>query len=114
MAVDLTDAPTRPALVLQLEQEMAAGGRACGARCACHGNIRCLRAAHPHDVDDAHPHLGRGPDGQLVQWVHTDQHGPFLTAGEVAEQAATARREHTLAMLETLDLDVLRAALGGA
>lgn len=119
--MDLTDAPRRPALIEQLEQEMASDAPRCGAKCACHGDILCLRAEHPHDHDadmgpgqprgNVSPHLGRDADGQLVQWLHTDQHGPMLSAGEVAEQAAAARREHTLAVLGTLDLDVLREAL---
>lgn len=122
MSIDpLADQPRRPALIEQLEQEMASDEPRCGASCACHGGILCLRAEHPHDHDadmgpgqprgNVSPHLGRGADGQLVQWLHTDQHGPVLTAGQVAEQAAAARREHTVAMLESLDLDVLAAAL---
>lgn len=115
MSIDpLTGSARKPPLVEQLEQDqaaIAAGAEACGASCACHGNAVCARTAHPHDVDDAHPHVGYGPDGQLVQWVHTEQHGPVLTDEQVAEQAAAARREHTRSLLGTLDLDELRAAL---
>lgn len=90
---------------------ITAGADACYASCACHGGIVCQRTAHDHDVDQAVPHLGYDADGQLVQWIHTDEHGPTLTLDEVAEQAATARREHTRQILAGLDLAELRAAL---
>jgi hypothetical protein len=98
-------------LIAAEQAAIAAGADACYASCACHGNILCLRAAHDHDVDQAVPHLGYDADGQLVQWIHTDEHGPALTADEIAEQAAAARREHTRQILTGLDLDELRAAL---
>lgn len=99
--------------LLDAEQAAITAGTAdaCYSKCACHGDIICLRAAHPHDVDQAHPHIGYDPDGQLVQWAHTDEHGPVLTADQVAAQAATTRREHTRTLLAQLDLDELRAAL---
>lgn len=100
--------------LLEAEQAaIAAGATPCGARCACHGDTQCQRTEHPHDVDEAHPHLGYDADGQLVQWLHTDEHGPTLIADEVADQVATARREHTRLVIAGLDLDELRAALAG-
>ncbi len=105
-----------PGDVLADEQAAIAAGTAkpCGAACACHGGVVCLRAEHPHDVDNVVVHLGRDEGGQLVQWVHTDEHGPVLTDDQVAEQTAQARRDHTRAWLSGIDLDELRTALAGA
>lgn len=99
-----------------IDEQQAAikrGADACATRCACHGHTVCLRTVHDHDVGRATPHLGYGADSQLIQWVHTDEHGPILTDDQVAEHVATARREHTRQMLADLDLDELRAALAG-
>lgn len=99
-------------LITAEQAAIAAGADACNASCACHGGIVCQRAAHPHDDDQAVPHIGVDADGQLVQWTHTDEHGPILTDDQVAEQTAAARIEHTRQVLAGLDLDELRAALG--
>lgn len=90
---------------------IAAGGDACGDSCACHGGIVCRRAAHPHDADQAAPHVGIAADGTLVQWVHTDEHGPVATVEQAATTLADVRRAHTVALLDSLDLEVLAAAL---
>lgn len=88
-----------------------AGAAACGARCACHGDVRCLRAVHAHVAGDASPHVGRDAFGELLQWVHTEAEGPMLTGAEVAEQLAAARREVTRKLIDGIDLSELRKAL---
>lgn len=106
--------PTRHPLHELLNAErlaVAAGKDACGASCACHGDVVCQRAAHPHDDDQAAQHVGVDATGQLVQWVHTEQHGPMLTAAAAAQMLADTRRSHTLALLDGLDLEVLAAEL---
>lgn len=109
------DPDARPDILqaLDIEQAAVASGEAtaCGASCACHGAVACLRAEHPHDVGNAHPHVGRDAGGNLVQWEHTDAHGPMLTADEVAAQVAEVRRAHTRALLDSLDLDLVRELL---
>jgi hypothetical protein len=57
---------------------------------------------------DTHPHVGMNADQSLVQWEHTGQHGPVLTEAQVNEALAAARRAHTYAVLDGIDLDVLR------
>ncbi len=74
--------------VVAAEQaQVAAGSDGCGYSCHCHGDITCLRTPHPHDPDqdmgedrprgNVVPHVGRDPQGQLVQWVCTDSVGCY-------------------------------------
>jgi hypothetical protein len=94
------------------------GGEICGASCPCHGGVVCRLAPHAHgdpvtrpdgSMDtDTHPHVGMNADQSLVQWEHTGQHGPVLTEAQVNEALAAARRAHTYAVLDGIDLDVLR------
>lgn len=87
------------------------GTKTCGAHCACHGDHVCLRAPHPHEPADAQPHIGTDADGELVQWIHTIDDGPMLTAEDVERQVVEARRERTRALLADLDHSMLREAL---
>lgn len=106
----------KPPLLVQLETDqaaIAAGAVPCAASCGCHGATACLRVEHPHDDDQAVPHLGHDTTGELVQWVHTDRHGPMLTAEEADQAAVDARLARTRELLAALDLDELRAALAG-
>lgn len=91
----------------------------CGASCACHGNVVCrLAPGHAHgdtvtradgSTDtDTHPHVGMNADQEIVQWEHTDAHGPQLTEAQVSESESAARRAHTYALLDGLDVTVLR------
>jgi hypothetical protein len=56
-------------LVSAEQAAIAAGGAGCGYRCACHGNVLCLRLVHPDEADNQVPHLGRDEGGDLVQWT---------------------------------------------
>lgn len=111
--------------LVEAERAAVAGGtaQACGSSCACHDDVTCVRVQHPHDSEadmgpdrprgDVVPHAGYTPTGELVQWIHTAEHGPILTSAEVAAEAVRVRREHTRTWLASLDLDELRAALAG-
>lgn len=92
-------------------QVLAGSLPGCGFACphGCHGDQVCIRVEHPHhgdhwrdsagvylpggDVPEGAefvpehrvPHVGRGPDGELVQWC-----GPHHTAQQVAEYAQAA------------------------
>jgi hypothetical protein len=84
----------------------AEGEQQCGASCACHGAVTCARR-RGHAADE--PHIGHDGCGDLVQWVHNeDEHGPMKSMDDVASEAAAAKRAATYALLDGLDVDVLR------
>jgi len=126
-------------LIAAEEAQVKAGSMpGCGYRCpaGCHGEQQCIRVEHVHHGDhwrdgagvylpgedrpegaafiaeDRVPHVGRGPDGELVQWC-----GPHLTAEQIAEakaQTEADRAEATRAFLAGLDPGVLREFLAPA
>jgi hypothetical protein len=102
-------------LVAAEEAQVKAGtADGCADTCLCHGGHVCVRIAHPHDpASDVVPHVGRMPDGQLIQWVCTDPEQRALTADDHAAISLRARVEHTRALLDGIDRDVLRAFLDG-
>jgi hypothetical protein len=84
----------------------AEGEEQCGASCACHGAVVCARRPGP-EADE--PHIGRDECGEIVQWVHNeDEHGPMKSMDDVASEAAAAKRAATYALLDGLDVEVLR------
>ena len=86
---------------------------ACGHTCDCHGGHLCVRAQHPEDT----PHLGNQVDGSLVQWtgpcppVRTTADGTVLTEEQYQDLAVANRRAATAALLASIDIDTLAAAL---
>jgi hypothetical protein len=82
------------------------GAEQCGASCACHGAVTCARRPG-HAADE--PHIGHDECGEIVQWVHNqDEHGPIKSTEDVASEVAAAKRAATYALLDGLDVDVLR------
>lgn len=85
--------------VLAAEQAaIAAGAAACGFTCQCHGGYTCLRT-DPHDRS---PHVGRQPDGALVQWGVDECPTPEQLAAIEAE-AAKVRAAATRALFDSID-----------
>ena len=98
--------------LMEAEAARAKAGTGCGHTCpgACHGGHTCLR--EPHDEDA--PHVGRAPDGQLVQWIGPCDDDTHSAALVHAEQVKADNAQRTRDFLAGLDPDVLRDFLNGA
>jgi hypothetical protein len=116
-------APTFADLIAAEAAQVVAGRAAgCRKRCddGCHGALTCIRAQHPHRPEgepdpetgdplpaEVAPHVGYGPDGQLVQWTCLPGDHDGLTADERAarraEVDAAAKAEATKALLDSVD-----------
>jgi hypothetical protein len=114
--------------IIAAEQaQVAAGADGCAKHCddGCHGDLICVRAAHPHDPNaemvhpvtgvpvkgNVVPHVGYGPDGGLVQWTCLPGDHDGLTAetrpGARAAAAAAERIKATRALVDSIDPQLL-------
>ena len=100
--------------VINAEDAQVKSGNAtgCAHTCpgACHGGHTCLRATHGDDV----AHVGRQPDGSLVQWIAPCDEDTHAAAQAAAGQAKADRAAQTRAFLGSLDADVIADFFGGA
>jgi hypothetical protein len=125
--------PRGLAAIVAHEQALVSQGHAdgCGKTCddGCHGDLACIRVVHPHRPDgeqddsgaplpaDVVPHVGYGPNGELVQWtcLPGDHDGLTVETRQIARMAAATQQrvEATRRFLDGLDMTVLAGALAG-
>lgn len=120
--------------VVTAERAAVAAGTAdpCGQTCddGCHGDVQCVRSAHPHDHEadtgtdeagrprppgDVVPHAALDADGNLIQWTCLPGDHDGLTAEERttkrAADAAAARAAATQALFASIDPAMLVSLL---
>jgi hypothetical protein len=116
--------------IIELERaQVAAGSAPCGKVCddGCHGDLVCLRVAHPHDPDaempphpvtgiaqangNVTPHYGYDGAGEPIQWQCLPGDHDGLTADQRAAKwgadAAAAKKAATEALLASIDPELL-------